>query len=164
MRAEAVFPKTQQINRELVPSGFSVIVPESVIKHANKHFTSDNNKFLGLLVQLGVFMEEGKIYQVFNERKEKLKVGDFNSYTLTNNSKVLNREFDQNSFNKLRNILKVNFNHDVEDWLSRLYVFSVISPNLQLEIESGDVLKKLDLPVYFEKSNYDSFQFNAEDR
>jgi hypothetical protein len=163
MKAEALLLKTQPTNNEHIMSGFSILVPESVINFAKENFTPDINKFLGLLVQLGVFIENGEVYQVLNDREERLRVTDFNPYIFVSNSKVIDKQFDLDSYKNLKSVLKHNSDYYMRDWLSRLFVFSLIAPNMNLKIMQKGVFKKLDISTFFNKSNHEIIQFNAEE-
>ncbi|MFH1970979.1 MAG: hypothetical protein ABIJ05_01180 [Patescibacteria group bacterium] len=160
MKVESVLQKLQTTSKEFELSGFSVNVPESVLQNGVENFIPDSNKYLGLLVQLGIFIEQGKIFQVFRDRKEKLEIRNYDAFLLNENTKVTRYEFDNTYYKDLKKTLKLYFYEDVRNWMSRLFVFSLMAQNLNLEIEQDDNLEKLDLQTYFKNSSRENFCFN----
>lgn len=151
------------VKKEFFKSKYCVLVPESVVNHANENFTQDSNKFLGLLIELGLLIDEGKMYQVFNGKKEKLNIDNFNHYQNSNNTRFINLEFESEYFDNLIGKLDKKVKIQVNNWLGKLFAFSLIAPNMQLEIENEDKFVKLNLPVFFRDSRDNILQFSTKE-
>lgn len=164
MRKERYLGKLNSSINEEERSGLHIDIPVEIIWQGLHQYKHNINEHIALTVQLGAYMEQERLFQVFGDNCVKLNIDDFYKYNTPDKTMLVDFEFDRDTFKLLKRTLKQSFSDEkVLDWTKRLFTFSLIAPQLNLEVEHEGIIKKLDLDIYYGFSTLDNPCFDEAD-